>query len=136
MKKTTIAIIGCGRIAQNAHFPALTTLENVRIKYACDLIPEKAEAMKEKYPNAEIYCLTYQESNHSNTSRSKLAKFTQSVSAIAEYFGATVVDQSKDEITTENCHAYGADYRALHPNAKGHAVMAKSIVTEMYKNNK
>ena len=93
-------------------------------------------AMKEKYPNAEIYCMTYQESNHSNTSRSKLAKFTQSVSAIAEYFGATVVDQSKDEITFENCHAYGADYRALHPNAKGHAVMAKSIITEMYKKNK
>ena len=43
----------------------------------------------------------------------------------------------KLEITLENCHAYGADYRALHPNAKGHAVMAKSIITAMYnKNNK
>ncbi len=93
-------------------------------------------AMKEKYPNAEIYCLTYQESNHAHTTKAKLAKFTQSVTAIAEYFGATVVDQSKDEITVDNCHAYGADYRALHPNAKGHAVMAESIVKEMYKNNK
>lgn len=93
-------------------------------------------AMQEKYPNAEIYCLTYQESNHANTSKAKLAKFTQSVTAIAEYFGATVVDQSKDEITFENCHAYGADYRALHPNAKGHAVMAKSIITAMYNKNK
>ncbi len=46
----TIAIIGCGRIAKNAHFPALTQIEGIRIKYACDLIPEKAEAMKEKYP--------------------------------------------------------------------------------------
>ena len=59
MKKTTIAIIGCGRIAQNAHFPALTTLENVRIKYACDLIPEKAEAMKEKYPMVEQVITDY-----------------------------------------------------------------------------
>ena len=46
----TIAIIGCGRIAQHAHFPALSTIENVKIKYACDLIPEKAQAMKDKYP--------------------------------------------------------------------------------------
>jgi predicted dehydrogenase len=46
----TIAIVGCGRIARNAHFPALTQIEGVRIKYACDLIPEKAQEMKDKYP--------------------------------------------------------------------------------------
>lgn len=46
----TIAIIGCGRIAQNAHFPALSQIENVKIKYACDLIPEKAQTVKDKYP--------------------------------------------------------------------------------------
>ena len=49
MKKTVVAVIGCGRIAHGAHFPALTALENVRIKYACDLIIEKALAFKEKY---------------------------------------------------------------------------------------
>ena len=49
----TIAVIGCGRIAKNAHFPAITQLENVRIKYACDLIIEKAEKFKEKYPQIE-----------------------------------------------------------------------------------
>ena len=38
-----VAIIGCGRIANYAHFPALNKLENVRIKYACDIIMEKAE---------------------------------------------------------------------------------------------
>ena len=46
----TIAIIGCGRIARDAHFPALTQLEDVRIKYACDLIEDKALAMQAKYP--------------------------------------------------------------------------------------
>lgn len=51
--KTTIAIIGCGRIAQNAHLPALTQMEDVRIKYACDILPEKAQAAKEKYPAIE-----------------------------------------------------------------------------------
>lgn len=43
MKKHCIAVIGCGRIAQNAHFPALMKIDGVRVKYACDLIPEKAE---------------------------------------------------------------------------------------------
>ncbi len=48
-----IAVIGCGRIAQNAHFPALSKIEGLRIKYACDLIIEKAEQMKEKYEMVE-----------------------------------------------------------------------------------
>jgi len=47
--KTCIAVIGCGRIAQNAHFPALAQIEGVRVKYACDIIVEKAESMKETY---------------------------------------------------------------------------------------
>ena len=32
--KKVLAVIGCGRIANGAHFPALTKMENVRIKYA------------------------------------------------------------------------------------------------------
>ncbi len=47
--KHTVAIIGCGRIANDAHLPALSKMEHVRIKYACDLIIEKAEAAVEKY---------------------------------------------------------------------------------------
>lgn len=45
-----IAVIGCGRIATLAHFPALANIEDLRIKYACDLIEEKAKDKKEKYP--------------------------------------------------------------------------------------
>ncbi len=48
-----VAIIGCGRIAESAHFPALSKLDDVRIKYACDLIPEKAQRMKEKFEKVE-----------------------------------------------------------------------------------
>lgn len=51
--KTTLAIIGCGRIANHAHFPAFAKMDNIRIKYACDLILEKAEATKEKFPFIE-----------------------------------------------------------------------------------
>jgi predicted dehydrogenase len=54
---TTVAVIGCGRIAAARHFPALASIKDVRIKYACDIIPEKAEAIKEKYPDIE-YAIT------------------------------------------------------------------------------
>ena len=55
-----IAVIGCGRIAQNAHFPALAKIEGVRVKYACDLLIEKAELMKEKYEMVENAITDYQ----------------------------------------------------------------------------
>lgn len=40
--KITVAVVGCGRIAELQHFPALSAMKDVRIKYACDLIIEKA----------------------------------------------------------------------------------------------
>ncbi|MBR2021289.1 MAG: Gfo/Idh/MocA family oxidoreductase, partial [Clostridia bacterium] len=54
-----IAIIGCGRIARNAHLPALSKLEEVRIKYACDLIQEKAQKLKEDFPKIENVITDY-----------------------------------------------------------------------------
>lgn len=57
--KTVLAVIGCGRIALNAHFPAFSQMENVRVKYACDIIVEKAEQMKEKYPLIESVITDY-----------------------------------------------------------------------------
>lgn len=55
----TIAVVGCGRIAQNAHFPAFEKMETVKVKYACDLIIEKAQAMKEKYSFVEKVITDY-----------------------------------------------------------------------------
>ena len=54
-----LAIIGCGRIANNAHFPALAKMEDIRVKYACDLIKEKAEKVKEEYPFVENVITDY-----------------------------------------------------------------------------
>ena len=51
--KKVVAVIGCGRIVKNAHMPALSKLENVRVKYACDAILEKAEQMKQDFPIIE-----------------------------------------------------------------------------------
>lgn len=55
----TVAVIGCGRIADFAHFPALSKIEGVRIKYACDIIEEKALKAKEKYPVIENVITDY-----------------------------------------------------------------------------
>ena len=41
-EKKVLAVIGCGRIASSAHFPAFAQMDNVRIKYACDLLIEKS----------------------------------------------------------------------------------------------
>ena len=51
----TVAVIGCGRIANNAHFSTLTKIEGVCVKYVCDVIEEKAVKAKEKFvPTAEV----------------------------------------------------------------------------------
>ena len=59
MNKKVIAVIGCGRIANNAHFPAFEKIDNVRIKYACDIIENKAIAAKEKFPKIENVITDY-----------------------------------------------------------------------------
>lgn len=56
---TTIAVIGCGRISDNAHFPAFAQMDNIRVKYACDLIESKAAEKKEKYPFVEQVITDY-----------------------------------------------------------------------------
>ena len=48
MKKKIIAVIGCGRIAHNAHMPAFSKMDNIRVKYACDIILEKAKKMMDE----------------------------------------------------------------------------------------
>lgn len=52
--KKIIAVIGCGRIANAAHFPALSKMEDVRIKYACDLIEEKAQKAAEQWGAEQV----------------------------------------------------------------------------------
>ena len=48
----TIAVIGCGRISL-AHLPALSEMEDVRIKYGCDILIEKAKEKQAKFPKIE-----------------------------------------------------------------------------------
>ena len=55
----TVAIIGCGRIANNAHLPQLSDFDDVRIKYVCDIIEEKAIEAKNKFPGIENVITDY-----------------------------------------------------------------------------
>ena len=54
-----LAIIGCGRIARLRHMVALSQIEECRIKYACDLIEEKANKLKEDFPKIENVITDY-----------------------------------------------------------------------------
>lgn len=56
-----VAVIGCGRIANAAHFPSISDIDGVRIKYACDILIEKAKAAKEKFPKIENVTADYKE---------------------------------------------------------------------------
>ena len=53
MSKKVVAVIGCGRIARNAHLPAFSQMDNIRVKYGCDILPEKAAKLKEDFPIIE-----------------------------------------------------------------------------------
>lgn len=59
--KKVIGIIGCGRIAHFAHLPALSEIDSVRVKYACDIIPGKAAETKEEFPIIENAIEDYHE---------------------------------------------------------------------------
>lgn len=48
-KKLNVAIIGCGSIANCAHIPNYMALDDVEIKYFCDIIPERADKAVKEY---------------------------------------------------------------------------------------
>lgn len=49
MNKITIAVIGCGTIANSAHIPAYMANEDAEIKYFCDIVKDRADAAVAKY---------------------------------------------------------------------------------------
>ena len=49
MEKIKIAVIGCGKIANDAHLGFLSAMEDIEIKYAVDLIEDRARAAHDKF---------------------------------------------------------------------------------------
>ena len=92
-------------------------------------------AMKEKYQNADIYCMTLIKNNDSRCTDARIEGFNACIRAIADYLEIGLIDQERDGyITPENCHAYSGDKTALHPSPYGHLLMEKLIVETLYKN--
>lgn len=53
-KKISVAVIGCGTIANNAHIPAYMANDKVKIKYFCDIREDRAAAAAEKYGGTAV----------------------------------------------------------------------------------
>jgi hypothetical protein len=86
--------------------------------------------MTQKYKDADILCLGMEDNSHSNFTFTKQEQYDLVISALAQYFGCTFVDQTGDysEINTENMHHYTMDTSCLHPNSMGHAAMTRMIM--------
>ena len=55
MSKIKVAIIGCGKIANNAHEPAYEAARDIsEVKYFCDILPARARALRDKYGSGEV----------------------------------------------------------------------------------
>lgn len=48
-KKLKMAIIGVGGIARNAHLPAYANIDNIEIVAVCDILPDRAKSVAEKF---------------------------------------------------------------------------------------
>ena len=93
------------------------------------------ERMNFNYPDAEIYIINLTRTHSSGRTQELIDKANTCLAALADYYGATIVDQAKNTVQYENCHLYGADEAnptALHPNLRGQAALAKLIVETMY----
>lgn len=49
MSKIVTAVVGCGRLANNVHLPNLSKNPDVELRYAVDIIEERAKAAAEQY---------------------------------------------------------------------------------------
>lgn len=88
--------------------------------------------IKRLHGDAELFCFTLAECNHGSSGQPRMDKANTIIRALAEYFGATIVDQSQCEINKANSHTYARDAYGLHPNGKGHAAVTKLIVETLY----
>lgn len=113
-----------GVVADNASFSSFDEA------YALSLY-----LMKEKYQDAEIYCVTLLYNHNPDLTADRTNSYNRVIKALAEYFGATVVDQNGElsEMTRENLHSHASliDSECIHPKATGHVALSRLIVKTM-----
>lgn len=49
MRQVTVAVIGCGTIARDAHMPSYAKNPKAKVKYVVDIKPDAAKALGERY---------------------------------------------------------------------------------------
>ena len=54
-KKLKIGLIGAGGMARTVHLPGFGRMDNVEVVAICDIVPEKAEALAEKFHISHIF---------------------------------------------------------------------------------
>ena len=61
-KKIKAGIIGCGGIAEQKYFKGLKSIPEVEVTAFCDIIPERAEKLKEKFESKDaLTCTDYKD---------------------------------------------------------------------------
>ena len=100
------------------------------------------DKMTKRYPDAEIYCFTILEKRNLNSDeKSKLQQFNQSISNIAEHYGAYTVDLYNDsgiDTTVDSSEAVQNTHMAneLHPNIYGMDAITNCFLSAVYENSK
>ena len=89
--------------------------------------------------DVEIYCVTLVKNESEKCSMATLNNFNRVIKAIAEYFGATVIDQngelsefSSASFYTKTCYDGG---KFIHANSAGHYALGRLIVNTMAQKN-
>lgn len=57
MKKLRVAVVGCGAIGTRRHIPEYAQNPNVELVGFCDIVPERAAAMVDKYKTGKAFTL-------------------------------------------------------------------------------
>lgn len=97
--------------------------------------------IREKYPNARIYCCTlniFKRIKYSsypvNNGEVSLPQYNDAIREVANYMGCGLIEFDKDGITFENCYpTYISDSDTIptHPNMNGHSLMYQKVKEDM-----
>ena len=92
--------------------------------------------MTQAYPDAEIYCLNLMYTRDTRFDVELARQYNAVISALADYFGATTVDQAQyGPMQPDTAHAYSVDGApnlvAVHPNANAFIKMERLILSAM-----
>lgn len=89
-------------------------------------------AIAERYPNADVFCITFAPNADSRCTQKKLNEYGRCVRALAEYFGFGIVDQSEGVVGFENCLSYTGESQGLHGSSWGHQKLEELVIRSIY----